>query len=169
MCFCPTWGSSWSMYYLGITNLVMRCDVKARSGPQIFLVISDVVGTNNCHGRPHTMIRMWEISRPPRAVFFVHLVICDHFYNRWYLPTNSGTPLLAMTFEASYFWCLFGVGVQDADEEVQSLPSLLSRHQRLSGDSSSTVLIRVENSEVSVLAEDPRRGMASRLWNFLCL
>ncbi|CAL1138372.1 unnamed protein product [Cladocopium goreaui] len=37
---------------------------------------------------------------------------------------------------------------KDADEEVQSLPSLLSRHQRLSGDSSSTVLMRVENSEV---------------------
>jgi len=36
----------------------------------------------------------------------------------------------------------------DADEEVQSLPSFLSRHQRLSGDSSSTVLMRVENSEV---------------------
>ena len=104
---------------------------------------------------PTPWFRMWEISKPPRAVCVVHLIIC---YNRLYhfiSPNSSGTPLLAMTFEASYFWCFFGLGVQDADEEVQSLPSLLSRHQRLSGDSSSTVLMRVENSEVSVLLKIP--------------
>lgn len=96
----------------------------------------------------------------------MHLIICDHFFNRLYhfISPNSGTPLLAMlklgelhVTSGASSWRL-----QDADEEVQSLPSLLSRHQRLSGDSSSTVLMRVENSEVS-LAEDFRRGMASRV------
>lgn len=36
---------------------------------------------------------------------------------------------------------------QDEDEEVESLPPLLSRDQRLPGDSSASVLMRVNTSE----------------------